>query len=33
MALTLDGKTLDLTHVGDSRYVVVLQPTAGTTAK
>ncbi|WP_346779476.1 TrbG/VirB9 family P-type conjugative transfer protein [Burkholderia sp. Ac-20345] len=33
MELTLDGKTLDLTHVGNSRYVVVLQPTAGTTTK
>ncbi len=33
MALTLDGKTLDLTHVGDSRYVVALQPSAGTTIK
>ncbi|CAB3767552.1 TrbG/VirB9 family P-type conjugative transfer protein [Paraburkholderia humisilvae] len=33
MELTLDGKTLDLTHVGDGHYVVALQPSAGNTIK
>jgi outer membrane protein OmpA-like peptidoglycan-associated protein len=33
MQLSLDGKILDLTHVADGRYVVVLQPSAGNTTK